>query len=494
MVAPYVPISDIVPWTQAIAGLNQSIFSTTWTANDASDILVYSRAPGIPTSDVLQLIPSSQYTVQFIGSDNTVQITFGTPYIPPQYNIITIMRATPSEFLNLYTNTNFTPSMLNGDFETLTQVDQQNQLYWQQIVPRYNNSATVNVPIDTILPVAKANEFWIKNSTNTAWITATLGSGGEFPVLGPFVLYATDSAYPEGVSLGSLTNGILAQTVVDTVSTPYVLPIPLTVPNGGTGLSTITPNAVLLGGTTNTAPIVPLADLGDVGEVLTSSGPSAPPSWQPVSGGSAFSNINVQVFASSGIYTPSSGMTLCTIECMGAGGGGAGVENASGIIIAGGGGGGGYSRLTTNSSAIGASQVVTIGSGGAGGASGTNNGVAGGNTSVGTLCIANGGSGGINATRLGGAGGAAGTGNIAATGPTGLSGLATSLNTTTSFGGGGASTQWGGGGVEVSHPSGGAAGTGYGSGGSSGSSSNSAGAQAGGNGANGYVIITEYLT
>lgn len=281
MVAAYNPISDIVPWTQSIAGINQFVYSTNWTANNASDILVYSRAQGIPVSDTLQLVDSSNYTVQFVGSQNTVQVTFISPYNPPQYNIVTIMRNTPSQFLNLYTNTNFLPSMLNGDFENLVQVDQQNQLYWQQIVPRYNNSASVNVPIDTILPVLKAGEFWIKNSTNTAFIAATLSGSGTFPVLGPFVLYTANSNYPEGFNLGSLADGLLAQNTTLGVSTPYVIPFPINVVYGGTGLNSITPYAVLLGGATSTSPIAPISSLGSAGYVLTSSGVGAPPTWQP---------------------------------------------------------------------------------------------------------------------------------------------------------------------------------------------------------------------
>ena len=122
MVAPYVPIQDIVPWNQFIAGLNQFIYSTNWTANAAADILVYSRLSNIPASDVLQLVDPSNYTVQFIGASNVVQVTFLPLHNPPQYSIVTIMRNQPSSFLNLYTNTNFTPSMLNGDFENLVQM------------------------------------------------------------------------------------------------------------------------------------------------------------------------------------------------------------------------------------------------------------------------------------------------------------------------------------------------------------------------------------
>ena len=284
MVAPYVPISDVVPWNQFIAGLNQFIYSTNWSADDSTDILVYSRLSNIPASDVLQLVDPSNYTVQFIGSGNVVQVTFLPLNNPPQYSIVTIMRNTPSQFLNSYTNTNFTPSMLNGDFENLVQVDQQNQLYWQQIVPRYNNSATLNVPVDTILPVLGAGQFWAKNSSNTAFIPVDLSEegGSGAPTSAPYVIYAPAPELSDAFNLGTLASGILAHNSALTISSPYVIDIPMAVQYGGTGLSSISPYAVLTGGVTDELPIVPIADLGGVGYVFTSQGAAAPPSWQPL--------------------------------------------------------------------------------------------------------------------------------------------------------------------------------------------------------------------
>ncbi len=54
---------------------------------------------------------------------------------------------------------------------------------------------------------------------------------------------------------------------------------PVTVPNGGTGLTTLTPYAVLAGGTTNTGNVQQVSGLGNVGEVLTSQGAGALPIW-----------------------------------------------------------------------------------------------------------------------------------------------------------------------------------------------------------------------
>ena len=88
-----------------------------------------------------QLVNPTLYTIAFIGAGNIVQVTFNTA--PDQYSIVTIIRNTPADRLNLYQNTNFTPSMLNSDIGLLTLVDQQNALYGQQIAPRYNLSETV---------------------------------------------------------------------------------------------------------------------------------------------------------------------------------------------------------------------------------------------------------------------------------------------------------------------------------------------------------------
>jgi len=109
------------------------------------------------------------------------------------------------------------------------------------------------------------------------------------------------------------------------------------------------------------------------------------------------SSIVSQTFTASGTYTPTSGMTFCIVEAVGGGAGGGGVVcDAAYALWAGGGGAGGYSRKVTTAALVGASQVVTIGAGGAGGAFGA--GSNGGDTSLGSICIAKGGSGGFTET------------------------------------------------------------------------------------------------
>lgn len=202
-------IGDILPYTQAVAILNQTVFGTNWTANYASDVVVYQTPSGQAPDDAAQILAyPSTYSVAFIGDQNEVQVTLVTGAAAG--DIITITRQTPADRMNLYSNTNFTPSMLNTDFGILTLVDQQAQLVNQLIAPRYNYSADITDVNDTILPVLTANEIWVKNSNNTAITTANLPEGGIAPANGTFVLLTADTGdYPNSFGLNNLSAGIL---------------------------------------------------------------------------------------------------------------------------------------------------------------------------------------------------------------------------------------------------------------------------------------------
>ena len=215
-------------------------------------------------------------------------------------------------------------------------------------------------------------------------------------------------------------------------------------------------------------------------------------------GGSGFTTINVQTFTSNGTYTPTASMKYCTIECWGGGAGGGGTA-ATNVYYNGGGGGGagGYSRKTVAAATIGASKPVTIGAFGAGAIAGNHIGSNAGDTSVGTICIAKGGSGGGGSGSLanagGGAGGIAGTGDIAGVGQNGGQSISTAnFSTISAIPGTGGSTSIGSGGFGAIAPNvvGGNA-TGYGAGG--GGAQSQTIDQAGGDGTSGFVIITEYL-
>ncbi|WP_454647790.1 glycine-rich domain-containing protein [Bradyrhizobium liaoningense] len=212
--------------------------------------------------------------------------------------------------------------------------------------------------------------------------------------------------------------------------------------------------------------------------------------------------VKVQKFTSSGTYTPDPHLLYAIIECVGGGGGGGGCNAIAGNQgAAGGGGGGSYSRTISDVATVGASQTVTIGAGGAGVAASTGN--AGGDTSVGSLCIGKGGAGGSGGVfGAGGAGGIAGTGDFTVPGqPGGPGNYFVSLTAqvlSTGAPGGSAGLGFGAGGLAVvaaaNTATNGNAGGNYGGGGSSGATNNVSANSTGGAGAPGVVIITEFCS
>ena len=157
-------IGDILPYTQAIAIASQTVFSTNWTVNYYTDVVVYLTPVGDQPNDALQKLTSSQFSVALIGALQQVQVTLVTG--ANAGDIITITRQTPADRENLYTNTNFTPDMLNNDFGILTLVDQQAQLVNQLIGPRYNYSAVIapnsSFPnANIILPLLGPGQVWM---------------------------------------------------------------------------------------------------------------------------------------------------------------------------------------------------------------------------------------------------------------------------------------------------------------------------------------------
>lgn len=213
------------------------------------------------------------------------------------------------------------------------------------------------------------------------------------------------------------------------------------------------------------------------------------------------SAVNVVTFTSTGTYTPSSGMTKCVIECWGGGGAG---SAANGSQYPKGGGAGGYSQTLSTAASVGASQAVTIGGGGAGALNSA--GGNGGTTSVGSLCVANGGQGG-QLTSVAGP-------NAAASGGSTTGAVGNILTLRGAFGGIPAIAFNGFGGWYITSATGGAttlgssqqvftdtsgvpyngtAAIGYGAGGGGVAGITTSTGYTGGNGAGGFVRITEYF-
>jgi len=210
---------------------------------------------------------------------------------------------------------------------------------------------------------------------------------------------------------------------------------------------------------------------------------------------SCFQNVNIQVFAASGTYTPTTGMRSCIIEAWGAGGGGAGVPATGAATLGAGGGGGqgGYGKSAFTAQQIGTSQTVTIGTGGTGGV-GNAAGGNGGNTSVGSLITSTGGSGGANSgastiITVGGGPGGGSNGTYNVTGIDGGGGIA--IYTAGAQGCIGGQGGGFGGGDAVYNNSAGNAGA-KGGGGSGACNAINQTAKNGGAGGDGYVVITEF--
>jgi len=173
---PVTTVDFVLPWTQATATNLQTVFDTGWTADATTDIVVYARASGADADDSTDLIDAADYTVTFFDDENYVRVTFGVGRTTG--DIVTIIRATPPERMNLYTNNNFNPTMLNGDFNRLVMMSQQRLLdsavmppspgVSRQLSPKYNNSETLTYPNDIIYPVLGAAQGWRKNAGDTA--------------------------------------------------------------------------------------------------------------------------------------------------------------------------------------------------------------------------------------------------------------------------------------------------------------------------------------
>lgn len=210
-----VVIDDVIPRTQLVSSAGQTVFNTNWTADAATDILVYARADDEEPDDATQLVSSSLYNVTFIGGSETVRVTFDTGR--DLDDVITIVRDTPAERSNLYVNTNFTPSMLNQDFGILTLVDQQAQMYDTVVNPGYNVSATITSK-DKVLPALGAQQVWRMNEANTAFEAYTI-DGVPAPSNSYFITYGADPSLENEQNLAVLGDGILKQTVSGGFST-----------------------------------------------------------------------------------------------------------------------------------------------------------------------------------------------------------------------------------------------------------------------------------
>ena len=188
----------------------------------------------------------------------------------------------------------------------------------------------------------------------------------------------------------------------------------LVVSNGGTGRASLTAYAVLCGGTTTTSAVQSIASVGTSGQILTSNGAGALPTFQTAPASTIVTTYNV----GSGNHTLNANTKTVTV--IGYGGGGGGGSGRRGATTAAGGGSGGgsgsgfvYSAPVSFFGGGGSVIAYVVGAGGTGGTAVSadntngNNGTAGGYTSFGNLetsvATSNAGQGGTTTTSTAGA-------------------------------------------------------------------------------------------
>jgi hypothetical protein len=209
-----------------------------------------------------------------------------------------------------------------------------------------NSAPSVTVAFQPWVDTSSSPPVWkIRNSSNTAWITVGVLD-------------------PAGFNAGGITQIV----------------------NGGTGATTATAalTALLPSQSSNT------------GKALITNGTLA--SWSFVAAGAS-----MQVFTTSGTFTPTSGKTSFLVMATGGGGGGGatGLNTFNNVSSGAGGGGGGTGWRMYNSTEMGGTATVTVGAAGVAGVTSVTNGGNGGTSSLapsgtGLTLQGNGGGGGTN--------------------------------------------------------------------------------------------------
>ena len=342
----------------------------------------------------------------------------------------------------------------------------------------------------------------VQNAIESAGMTL---SGGDLSQLVKSIAHYS--------SVGQFFTGAgIADAYTATVVAPRIAPpalvngmeLNLIIPVTGTGAGTLNAfgtgivDIKLEGGTSD--PVAGDLEAGKLARFKYFTAPSA--HWgliNPIISG-AVGGAEIQIFTSSGTYIPSAGVKAIELTAVGGGGGGGGVDGqgAGNIVNSTAGGGSGWSRKLT--SIIDSSYAIVIGAGGLGGLAGNNNGAVGGNTTIISTSVnmaANGGGGGIG--MLGGApdirtdGATGGTASGGDTNSSGDDSVAALINNAKRASESASGASLFGGAIKTANGATGSNAITNGAGGGAISQVGSASNWAGGDGAEGIVIIKEFF-
>jgi hypothetical protein len=125
-----------------------------------------------------------------------------------------------------------------------------------------------------LVSLAQGVALWVPTTGNSSNSFVT-NSGTAVPIAGSL------NVIGDGVSISTSAPGS-SNTVQITATGSFSAPV--TVPSGGTGDGSFTPYAVICGGTTSTNPLQSVSSVGTSGQILTSNGAGALPTFQ-TSGG-----------------------------------------------------------------------------------------------------------------------------------------------------------------------------------------------------------------
>src|SRR3989344_1262948 len=159
---------------------------------------------------------------------------------------------------------------------------------------------TIAATSSTALTAGRTLTLDLVNAARTVKLSGNLTLASDFITSGANSLTltttgATDVTLPtSGTLVNSAVTTLSSLASVGTITTGVWNGTALTPAYGGTGLSSLTTYAVLTGGTTSTGNLQQVSGLGTSGQVLTSNGAGALPSWQAATGGAntALSNLS----------------------------------------------------------------------------------------------------------------------------------------------------------------------------------------------------------